>query len=381
MKFKAITLSGILFLSGFGFAQTSNASDSVTVSGVIQGALSVSQIRVLGLRPGNNGTILATSFVGKDGTYSLEAPINTPIEIQISGTTSVMSASWKRAYIFSKGTNLDFTIPVGQKLSGQIVDAQGNPLPLADVNLVKSKMDSTKISSDGFLWEGEYQIPVTQADGAGNFSIYVYPTKEINWNVNLQVTSYVPVYSWISPEFLVDGPLEFIVCIPLNFGVENSLPKNCTEDQAAQNKRILNERTVAADLKAKQEADAKAALDAKAAADKTLSDFIVARDAVLLSRTSFSNWVQAKKKIYPSRKAAIETYSMKVMKYPVPTDLSMVQTLEREISAMRSKIEYSVKIWEKLEKSVPTTITCVKGKLTKKVTAVKPLCPKGYKKK
>ena len=28
-----------------------------------------------------------------------------------------------------------------------------------------------------------------------------------------------------------------------------------------------------------------------------------------------------------------------------------------------------------------TTITCVKGKTTKKVTAVKPKCPKGYKKK
>ena len=27
------------------------------------------------------------------------------------------------------------------------------------------------------------------------------------------------------------------------------------------------------------------------------------------------------------------------------------------------------------------TITCVKGKLTKKITAVKPVCPKGYKKK
>jgi hypothetical protein len=28
-----------------------------------------------------------------------------------------------------------------------------------------------------------------------------------------------------------------------------------------------------------------------------------------------------------------------------------------------------------------TTITCVKGKITKKVTSVKPVCPKGYKKK
>ena len=28
-----------------------------------------------------------------------------------------------------------------------------------------------------------------------------------------------------------------------------------------------------------------------------------------------------------------------------------------------------------------TTITCIKGKLTKKVTALKPKCPAGYKKK
>ena len=32
-------------------------------------------------------------------------------------------------------------------------------------------------------------------------------------------------------------------------------------------------------------------------------------------------------------------------------------------------------------KAKKTTITCVKGKLVKKVTAVKPVCPKGYKKK
>ena len=35
-----------------------------------------------------------------------------------------------------------------------------------------------------------------------------------------------------------------------------------------------------------------------------------------------------------------------------------------------------------LIKSVPkSTIICTKGKLTKKVTAVKPVCPVGYKKK
>ena len=86
----------------------------------------------------------------------------------------------------------------------------------------------------------------------------------------------------------------------------------------------------AAELKAKQEAEAKAAAelkakqdaDAKAAADKAAADLKAKQDA--------------------DAKAAAD-----------------------KLAAASKK----------------TTITCVKGKLTKKVTAVKPLCPKGYKKK
>lgn len=50
------------------------------------------------------------------------------------------------------------------------------------------------------------------------------------------------------------------------------------------------------------------------------------------------------------------------------------QDLKRDEQKVVS-LELSVKPTKK------TTITCVKGKLTKKVTAVKPVCPKGYKKK
>jgi hypothetical protein len=35
----------------------------------------------------------------------------------------------------------------------------------------------------------------------------------------------------------------------------------------------------------------------------------------------------------------------------------------------------------KAEATKKTTITCIKGKLVKKVTAVNPKCPAGYKKK
>jgi prophage DNA circulation protein len=45
--------------------------------------------------------------------------------------------------------------------------------------------------------------------------------------------------------------------------------------------------------------------------------------------------------------------------------------------AANAKVE-TVKISAAVKK---TTITCVKGKIVKKVTGVKPVCPKGYKKK
>jgi hypothetical protein len=59
-----------------------------------------------------------------------------------------------------------------------------------------------------------------------------------------------------------------------------------------------------------------------------------------------------------------------------------------EDAAQKSLLEAELKAVSELkarqdaaEKAVAkkTTITCVKGKLTKKVTAIKPKCPTGYK--
>ena len=80
------------------------------------------------------------------------------------------------------------------------------------------------------------------------------------------------------------------------------------------------EAKAAAELKAKQEAEAKAAAELKAAGEKIISDAKAEAARILAAAKAAA----AKKKI---------------------------------------------------------TITCIKGKLIKKVTAVKPLCPKGYKKK
>jgi len=53
----------------------------------------------------------------------------------------------------------------------------------------------------------------------------------------------------------------------------------------------------------------------------------------------------------------------------------------KAVAELKAKEEAKVKEAARAASAKKTTITCVKGKLTKKVTAVKPKCPTGYKKK
>lgn len=57
----------------------------------------------------------------------------------------------------------------------------------------------------------------------------------------------------------------------------------------------------------------------------------------------------------------------------------------RAAAELRAKQEAELKAQQEAAAKVAlvkkTTIMCVKGKLTKKINAVKPKCPKGYKKR
>ena len=68
----------------------------------------------------------------------------------------------------------------------------------------------------------------------------------------------------------------------------------------------------------------------------------------------------------------------------VAAELKAQQAAEAKIAADKAAADLKAKQEAAAKASAATkktTITCVKGKLTKKVTAVKPVCPKGYKKK
>ena len=79
---------------------------------------------------------------------------------------------------------------------------------------------------------------------------------------------------------------------------------------------------------------------------------------------------------YPAEKVLLSNYT------EILNSFGVINELNYEIAdSTRIRIQESVLALALKLSTQKTTITCVKGKLTKKVTAVKPVCPAGYKKK
>ena len=143
----------------------------------------------------------------------------------------------------------------------------------------------------------------------------------------------------------------------------------------------------AEDLKAKQEAEAKAAADlkakqeAEAAAEKAAADLKAKQEADAKAAADLKAKQEAEAKVAADKAAADlktkQEADAKVASEKVAADLKAKKAAEAKAAA--AKILAAAKA--KAAAAKKTTITCVKGKLIKKVTAVKPVCPKGYKKK
>jgi hypothetical protein len=140
----------------------------------------------------------------------------------------------------------------------------------------------------------------------------------------------------------------------------------------------------AADQKAKQEADAKAAADALIALQYSNRDRCVSLNKGI---EDIKNLLLSYQSKYPSNSEFIRLYGL------LPTTLNcenfrektfptLVSTLDSNLSSLDISLTAAIKTADtKPIITKKTTITCVKGKITKKVTAVNPKCPTGYKKK
>jgi len=144
----------------------------------------------------------------------------------------------------------------------------------------------------------------------------------------------------------------------------------------------------ATELKAQQEADAKAAADltakqeaeakTKAAADKAAAEKVAA-DLKAAAAKAAAELKAAAEKAAAELKAKQEVEA-KALADKVAADKVAAEKILADAKAAAAKILAAAKA-KAAAATKKTTITCVKGKLIKKVIAVKPVCPKGYVKK
>ena len=144
-------------------------------------------------------------------------------------------------------------------------------------------------------------------------------------------------------------------------------------DKVAADKAIADKS--AAELKAKQDAEAKAAADkaaaelkakqdaeAKAAADKASAELKAKQDAEAKAATD---------------KAAAELKAKQDAEAKAAADKAAAELKAKQDADAKAAADKLAKAAVKKK----TTITCIKGKSSKKITAIKPTCPAGYKKK
>ena len=153
-------------------------------------------------------------------------------------------------------------------------------------------------------------------------------------------------------------------------------------DKAAEDLKAKQEAEAkaAADLKAKQEAEAKAAADLKAkqeAEEKAAAELKTKQEAEAKAAADLKAKQEAEAKV-AADKAAADLKSKQEAEAKAAADLKAKKAADAKAAAAKILADAKAKAAATNKK---TTITCVKGKLVKKVTAVKPVCPKGYKKK
>jgi TolA protein len=140
---------------------------------------------------------------------------------------------------------------------------------------------------------------------------------------------------------------------------------------------------VAAELKAKQEAEAKAAaekvaaeLKAKQEAEAKAAAERVVCDANRVQLLSVQNSLLTAIKSYPKSANTLNDTRSRLQ-----AALSSSCIADVTLNDFRWEVDSVIAQAKTSASTKKVTITCVNGKLTKKVTAVKPKCPNGYKKK
>jgi len=271
-----------------------------------------------------------------------------------------------------KDLALAVKIPVSHKrISVKVLDASGSLI--TDSFSQASLTEKYSFAQSGLSWELESRVHAngeTTFSTSGIFQYYFYEGTSFTlkvWDKGRSTEVATPKSIKVSKD------LEVIMCLPLNFpaGVR-SLSSDCLQVQMQEEIQALNK--AAADKAASD----KAASD-KAAADNAATDNAAYEIRLMAAKSKYSALsleIERLIKKYPSKKSEIELYKKKIALFE-RIDQVNITNVEVNLAGIESKLVAMRSIYSKIAR----TITCTKGKLTKKVTDVNPKCPAGYKKK
>jgi secreted trypsin-like serine protease len=164
----------------------------------------------------------------------------------------------------------------------------------------------------------------------------------------------------------------------LAFAIASSLMETSLAESKAKEAELIKE---IEDLKieSKKLTDAGYSLSASFNSLKEQYDLLLAANNGLLTKYD-ETVASANSKITEVNALNVDAWSKnKLLKEENASLTTQISTYQVQISSLEGEIE-SLKVQiDELNAKLPKTITCVKGSSTKKVTAVKPKCPSGYK--
>jgi hypothetical protein len=295
-----------------------------------------------------------------------EGVISTKIE-------DVVFSNWSSEVSGNSDQVINFKLPKPINVNLTIQDAQGISIPNSWIIQADGNQAHNPYSDvEGRIWTGiqRWNGSITRwTSPTGSFSFWMYSTENhrgVTFGKDKNTT-----YS--SPSFAIESSKSLKLCVPINFGSSRVLPSDCYSEVSVADK--------AAELKAKQEAEARAAAEliAKQEAEaRAAAELKAKQEADAKAAAELKAKQEADAKAAAELKAKQEADAKAAAELKAAADKAAGEKIIRDAKAEAARILAAAKAAAAKKK---ITITCIKGKLIKKVTAVKPVCPAGYKKK
>jgi hypothetical protein len=198
----------------------------------------------------NNGAFRAVAK--PDGSYEIVLPKNQEVEFYfvlhhapiapIDETTVWTFSNWRAILKFSTETRLDFQMPDTYNLRITFADANNDPLPLVGLEEQNLNQKHSGSVQGGVSWTGIQRIAKETFDTGGTtrtstIAASMFPTdKHFGFAYRGLVQKGVGLATpqQYSGVFKIAGDVSLKFCIPVRFGAELSLPKDCFPDRATQ---------------------------------------------------------------------------------------------------------------------------------------------------